>query len=72
MKRTFTTLLVFISIYSWSQVLVINELDCDNPSIDTQEFVETQRRQGGVRKLLDCWACQLEKWPSLVGKFLEF
>ena len=40
MKRILTILLVFISIYSWSQTLVINELDCDNPSTDTEEFVE--------------------------------
>jgi hypothetical protein len=24
----------------WSQVLVINELDADNPSIDSEEFIE--------------------------------
>ena len=40
MKRILITLLVFISAFSWSQILVINELDSDNPSIDTQEFVE--------------------------------
>jgi hypothetical protein len=40
MKRVITILLVFVSIFSWSQVLVINELDCDNPSTDTEEFVE--------------------------------
>ena len=40
MKRILTILLVFVSVYSWSQVLVINELDCDNPSTDIQEFVE--------------------------------
>ncbi len=40
MNRILIILLVFISASSWSQVLVINELDCDNPSIDTQEFVE--------------------------------
>ena len=40
MKRILSILLVCISIYSWSQVLVINELDCDNPSTDTEEFVE--------------------------------
>ena len=40
MKRSFTSLLLLISLFSWSQVLVINELDCDNPSIDTQEFIE--------------------------------
>ncbi len=40
MNRILIILLVFVSASSWSQVLVINELDCDNPSIDTQEFVE--------------------------------
>ena len=35
-------MLLFVLVYtcSWSQVLVINELDADNPSIDTKEFIE--------------------------------
>ena len=40
MKRIIFLSFVFISAISWSQVLVINELDCDNPSTDTEEFVE--------------------------------
>jgi hypothetical protein len=40
MNKIIIILFVFISVFSWSQVLVINELDCDNPSIDTEEFVE--------------------------------
>ena len=40
MKRIFTFLIVLICGYSYAQVLVVNELDCDNPSIDTAEFIE--------------------------------
>jgi len=36
-----TTFLIFlISCCSWSQILVINELDPDTPSTDTAEFIE--------------------------------
>jgi hypothetical protein len=40
MNKIISILFVFVSAVSWSQVLVINELDCDNPSTDTEEFVE--------------------------------
>jgi hypothetical protein len=40
MNKIISILFVFVSALSWSQVLVINELDCDNPSTDTEEFVE--------------------------------
>ena len=40
MKKIISVLFVFTCAISWSQVLVINELDCDNPSTDTEEFVE--------------------------------
>jgi len=40
MNKIIIILFVFVSALSWSQVLVINELDCDNPSTDTEEFVE--------------------------------
>ncbi|SDS06686.1 endonuclease [Winogradskyella sediminis] len=36
---TIVVLLLFTGL-SWSQVLVINELDADTPSIDTHEFIE--------------------------------
>ncbi|WP_178983717.1 endonuclease [Winogradskyella helgolandensis] len=40
MKKITIVLLLLISGFSWSQVLVINELDADTPSIDTHEFIE--------------------------------
>ena len=40
MKYSFTLFVLFFCGILSSQVLVINELDSDNPSIDTQEFVE--------------------------------
>ena len=40
MNRVLLVLLLFVTSYSWSQVLVINELDADTPSIDTKEFIE--------------------------------
>lgn len=40
MNKMIGILFVFITSLSWSQILVINELDCDNPSTDTEEFVE--------------------------------
>ena len=40
MNRFLLVLLLFVTSYSWSQVLVINELDADTPSIDTKEFIE--------------------------------
>jgi len=40
MKKIFTFLLILISGLSYSQILVINELDSDNPSTDTAEFIE--------------------------------
>jgi hypothetical protein len=40
MKKITIVLFILVSTISWSQVLVINELDCDNPSTDTKEFVE--------------------------------
>lgn len=40
MNRIFTLLFVFIFANSWSQVLIINELDADTPSIDDLEFIE--------------------------------
>lgn len=33
-------MLLLISGFGWSQVLLINELDADTPSIDTHEFIE--------------------------------
>ncbi len=40
MKKITFIVLLLISGFSWSQVLVINELDPDTPSIDTHEFIE--------------------------------
>jgi hypothetical protein len=40
MSRVLLALFLFITSYSWSQVLVINELDADTPSVDTKEFIE--------------------------------
>ena len=40
MKRITLLVLLLISGLSWSQVLLINELDPDTPSIDTHEFIE--------------------------------
>jgi hypothetical protein len=40
MNRILIILFVLISTCSWSQVLIINELDADNPSTDTLEFIE--------------------------------
>ncbi|NBL65717.1 T9SS type A sorting domain-containing protein [Flavobacterium sp. NST-5] len=39
-KNYFFILFFFVFSPSFSQIIVINELDCDTPSIDTQEFVE--------------------------------
>jgi len=40
MKSITIVILLLITGLSWSQVLVINELDADSPSIDTHEFIE--------------------------------
>lgn len=40
MKKITMAIFLLISGLSWSQVLVINELDADTPSIDTHEFIE--------------------------------
>ncbi|WP_179317552.1 endonuclease [Winogradskyella undariae] len=40
MKKITILVLLLISAVSWSQVLVINELDADTPSVDTHEFIE--------------------------------
>ncbi|WP_299119048.1 endonuclease [uncultured Winogradskyella sp.] len=40
MNRIFASIVFFISLMSWSQTIVINELDADSPSTDTAEFVE--------------------------------
>ena len=40
MKNITIVILLLITGLSWSQVLVINELDADSPSIDTHEFIE--------------------------------
>lgn len=40
MKKITFALLLLISGFGWSQVLLINELDPDSPSIDTAEFIE--------------------------------
>jgi len=40
MFRVLFVLFLCVTSYSWSQVLIINELDADNPSIDTKEFIE--------------------------------
>ncbi len=39
-KNYFSILFFFVFGQSFSQIIVINELDCDTPGIDTQEFVE--------------------------------
>lgn len=39
LKNVSLLVLLLISQFSWCQ-LVINELDCDTPSVDTQEFLE--------------------------------
>lgn len=40
MKKFTIIVLLLISGLAWSQVLIINELDADTPSIDTKEFIE--------------------------------
>jgi len=40
MKKITILVLLLISGVSWSQILVINELDADTPSVDTHEFIE--------------------------------
>ncbi|MGJ8550899.1 endonuclease [Winogradskyella wichelsiae] len=40
MKKITILMLLLISGFGWSQVLLINELDADTPSIDTHEFIE--------------------------------
>lgn len=40
MNRIILPLVFLISAFSWSQDIVINELDADSPSTDTAEFVE--------------------------------
>lgn len=40
MNKIIVLLLITICSNSWSQVLLINELDADTPSIDTMEFIE--------------------------------
>lgn len=40
MKKVGFLFAFFMSSLCWSQVLVINELDADSPSTDTQEFIE--------------------------------
>jgi hypothetical protein len=40
MNKITIVILLLISGFSWSQVLVINELEPDSPSIDTDEFIE--------------------------------
>ncbi len=40
MKKITFLALMLISGFSWSQILLINELDPDSPSIDTHEFIE--------------------------------
>ncbi|WP_179374332.1 endonuclease [Winogradskyella wichelsiae] len=40
MKKITILVLLLISGFGWSQVLLINELDADTPSIDTHEFIE--------------------------------
>lgn len=39
-KKYLSFLLFFYGIFSYGQILVINELDSDNPGTDTKEFVE--------------------------------
>ncbi|MDN3492716.1 endonuclease [Winogradskyella bathintestinalis] len=40
MKKITFIFCLLISGFSWSQVLIINELDADTPSTDTEEFIE--------------------------------
>ncbi len=40
MNKIIFLLFVTLCSHSWSQVLLINELDADTPSIDTEEFIE--------------------------------
>ncbi|MBF8148335.1 endonuclease [Winogradskyella sp. F6397] len=40
MKKITFAVLLLISGLSWSQVLIINELEADSPGIDTHEFIE--------------------------------
>ena len=40
MKRIILIALLLISGFGWSQVLLINEIDPDSPSTDTEEFIE--------------------------------
>ena len=40
MNRVFTLIILLFSSISWSQTLMINELDADSPSTDTEEFIE--------------------------------
>ncbi len=40
MKRFLIVLVLFLFHNTWSQVLIINELDPDSPSTDTAEFIE--------------------------------
>lgn len=40
MKRFLIVLALFLFHNAWSQVLIINELDPDSPSTDTEEFIE--------------------------------
>lgn len=40
MKRFLQICLILLVNLTWSQVLLINELDADSPSIDTEEFIE--------------------------------
>ena len=40
MKRFLPICLILLVNLTWSQVLLINELDADSPSIDTEEFIE--------------------------------
>lgn len=42
MKQLITIFVLFICLNTWSQVLVINELDPDSPSTDTAEFIEVK------------------------------
>lgn len=42
MKQLITIFVLFICLNTWSQVLVINELDPDSPSTDTEEFIEVK------------------------------
>ena len=42
MKRFLIVLVLFLFHNAWSQVLIINELDPDSPSTDTEEFIEVK------------------------------